>query len=260
MRKTNTQSGQTLIETIVAIFILTTALATGLGLAIYATSQSTKTKDQIVAVNLAREGLEVARMFRDSNWLAAADSTPGVDPLTSCTYPNPNGNGNGGPQRSCYPDAFYKPFADFGTETTATANVNNFRVGADNSTIGWAWDVRNGSENYLLCLQSDGSYQHNDINASGLPCNLGDATARFARRVYVINGSTSAPYTAGSTNNPPSSGASSHSPEKVVYAVVIWQGKGCPVFTSVAANDPLSFVTTCKMTLEEHLTNWKDYD
>ena len=63
-------SGQTLIETIVAIFILTTGLASGLALAVYSFGASTDIAEQIVATGLAREGIEAARGKRDSNWIA----------------------------------------------------------------------------------------------------------------------------------------------------------------------------------------------
>lgn len=64
------QQGQSLIETIVAIFVLTTGLVSGLALAIYSFGASSDILERITATGLAREGVEVVRRMRDSNWLA----------------------------------------------------------------------------------------------------------------------------------------------------------------------------------------------
>jgi|SRR3989344_1707613 len=67
----NRQSkGQTLIETVVAIFVLTTGLASGLALAVYSFGASSDVATKIVATGLAREGIETVRGKRDSNWIA----------------------------------------------------------------------------------------------------------------------------------------------------------------------------------------------
>src|SRR5258708_11248195 len=65
----DSNSGQSIIETLAAIFILVTTLTVGLGLAVSALSSSQQSLNEIVAINLARQGIEVVRMARDSNWL-----------------------------------------------------------------------------------------------------------------------------------------------------------------------------------------------
>src|SRR3989338_2611226 len=65
----NCQSGQTLIETVVAIFILASGLSAGLALAVFAFSSTSNNAERVVATSLAREGVEVIRRMRDSNWL-----------------------------------------------------------------------------------------------------------------------------------------------------------------------------------------------
>jgi len=62
------KSGFTLIETLIALMLLSVALAP----TIFAATSSTKTafsiKNNVTAANLAQEGIEVIRAIRDSNW------------------------------------------------------------------------------------------------------------------------------------------------------------------------------------------------
>src|SRR5262245_17243217 len=69
MIRGNRQHGQTLIETMVGIFILTIGLASALGLANFALSASSNIVKQIIGMGLAREGLEAVKNMRDTNWL-----------------------------------------------------------------------------------------------------------------------------------------------------------------------------------------------
>ena len=63
------KAGFTLIEGIIATGIIGTALVVGLSLAIANLSAAQTNSDRILAGQLAREGIEVVRNMRDSNWL-----------------------------------------------------------------------------------------------------------------------------------------------------------------------------------------------
>lgn len=69
MRKEKKQSGFTLIEAIVALAFMSIALIP----IIYAVSSSMRSAQDIghnlIAANLAQEGIEVIRAIRDTNWL-----------------------------------------------------------------------------------------------------------------------------------------------------------------------------------------------
>ncbi|MDD4607143.1 MAG: hypothetical protein PHS07_02275 [Patescibacteria group bacterium] len=67
MQKNN--SGQSLIETIVAFGILTTGIVAIMSLTASGLFNSGISRQRIVAINLAREGLEITRAIRDSRWL-----------------------------------------------------------------------------------------------------------------------------------------------------------------------------------------------
>src|SRR6266403_2545802 len=73
----NLNEGQTLIETMVAVFILVMGVTAATGLAVYALSTSTNVTKQIIATGLAREGIEAMKNMRDTNWLQGT--------LVSCT-------------------------------------------------------------------------------------------------------------------------------------------------------------------------------
>jgi len=63
------QIGQSLIEMIIAIAIILTGLIGALALTISNLSGAQESNTRIVASNLAREGIDVVRNIRDTNWL-----------------------------------------------------------------------------------------------------------------------------------------------------------------------------------------------
>lgn len=65
----NKKNGFSLLEVIVAIFIITVGLGGAISLLAFVISASAVGKSQIIATNLAQEGIEVVRNIRDTNWL-----------------------------------------------------------------------------------------------------------------------------------------------------------------------------------------------
>ena len=221
---TKYQSGQSLIETIAAIFILTTALTGGLGLTIYAFSVSSLSQNEVIAANLAREGVEVVRMMRDSNWLAS-DVKGGPWDLTACSDIG---------DRLCYPRTYQQaqPYNNYDLSLGNQRAVFSPGVTA-------SWSLSN-TPDYDLNLISNGSgvYVH---SGSG----FGGTVTPFARMIN-ISLNANPPYTNQNSNQ-----------ELIVKSVVAWRGKNCPIFNS--SDNLLLLVTNCKVVVEEHLTNWKDY-
>lgn len=216
------QNGQTLIETIVAIFVLVTALSAGVGLAIYALTTSNKNFNEITATSLAREGVEMVRDMRDSNWLASYAKGGSPWALASCAD-------IGG--RLCYPSA-----------TSAIPSYNAYSLGAGTYRLQFtyatrSWSLQQSPGNYDLYQQADGTYTHTAVSGG---------SSIYARMIKLSN-NTAAPYTNQNSNW-----------ELIVKSIVAWRGKGCPDF--VSSQDLENLVTPCKVMLEEHLTNWKDYE
>lgn len=67
--KYESSGGYTLIELVAAIAVFTIGILGSLGLAVSNYNDSQDNLDRITAINLAREGIELVRNIRDSNWL-----------------------------------------------------------------------------------------------------------------------------------------------------------------------------------------------
>ena len=65
----NNQSGQSLMEMLIAIFILILALVATIVLIVTSINAARDSMNKLVATNLSREGIEVVRNIRDSNWI-----------------------------------------------------------------------------------------------------------------------------------------------------------------------------------------------
>jgi Tfp pilus assembly protein PilV len=70
--------GQSFIEAMVAITVLVTAVSSALALVQSSITATRVGGAQIVAANLAREGLEVVRSLRDTNWLQSQSFQVGL--------------------------------------------------------------------------------------------------------------------------------------------------------------------------------------
>lgn len=66
------QCGQGLLEAIVALTVIATGLVGALNLTLANQTGAAAGEDRLLAANLAREGVEIVRNIRDSNWLARA--------------------------------------------------------------------------------------------------------------------------------------------------------------------------------------------
>ncbi len=74
MRKRNKkEQGFTLIETMVALFVLSFTLLGMVSLIIINITNAKHIEKNLIAGNLAQEGLEIVRAMRDNNWLSGGD-------------------------------------------------------------------------------------------------------------------------------------------------------------------------------------------
>lgn len=196
--------GFTLIETIVAIGMMTTGILGGLALAVYALGASDTALKQIMATNLAREGIEAVRFRRDYNWM-----NNNID--SNCD--------DIGPDQACY--------TSWDSQIKGTVAGNNYAIVFDQSNKRWNYNANNQWNAYRLFLDpSTGLYQNSGTDL------------RFYRRITIYR-QEGAPFT---PNNP----------RLRVVSSVWWVGKGCPA-------PPNPALSKCKVTLEDYLTNWKNY-
>lgn len=69
MKKHFRSRGETIIEILVAMTVLTLIITSTYSVLLRATKTNTNIKNRIIALNIAREGLEGVRNIRDTNWL-----------------------------------------------------------------------------------------------------------------------------------------------------------------------------------------------
>jgi len=117
----------TLMEAIVAIFVITTGIVGVLGLVTQTIASSTFSKDKLIAAYLAQEGIEIVRNIRDTNWLNNLTWDTNLDlgdfqadysssNLTSCSAPCDYGSPGTNLQFLKIDGGFYK-YSPLGTET-----------------------------------------------------------------------------------------------------------------------------------------------
>lgn len=95
------KKGFTIIEVIVAIFVIVTGFVGVLSLVTQTVSSATYSKDKLIAAYLAQEGIEIVRNIRDTNWISGV----GWDTdLTSCSAASPC--------QGDYNDSSLSPYAD----------------------------------------------------------------------------------------------------------------------------------------------------
>lgn len=70
--------GQSMIEAMVAITIIISSVSSAMALVQSSITATTKGGAQVVAANLAREGVEVVRAARDTNWLKSQSFQVGL--------------------------------------------------------------------------------------------------------------------------------------------------------------------------------------
>lgn len=78
--------GFTLIEVLISIAVLTIGIVTALGLAISNFNNNRENTSRVMAANLAREGIELIRNLRDSNWLKIDSNNVAYCGGSICNY------------------------------------------------------------------------------------------------------------------------------------------------------------------------------
>lgn len=214
------QSGQTLIETLVAAFVLTMGISAALGLAQYSLHATSSIKQRIIAVGLAREGIEAVKNMRDTNWLHETMAT-------DC-YNFQSGEYNGAQNANCFRhwlDSYYK------------IRKGTYYLSFDTSGNPF-WQLTN-SENYGLDYTEDdvskGFYQSNGNNVSATNSGFG--------RAIVISEQNDSPFDKDGDIGP----------RLKVTSTVWWTDQNCSVSDSIPEG------TACKVVLETYLTNWKTF-
>jgi hypothetical protein len=243
------ENGQTLIETLVAIFMLITGITASLGLAIYAFGQSTGVVKQIVAEGLAREGIEAVKNMRDINWLRQTTINSDCYNYVSQAFDSncyKDWMGNAGTGYFCL-----DPTDNSGNCNGNGATTQEYFLGTKGSDSDF-WVLKRqrncGSNcNYGLLLDltnSGGRGIYNTQTDNGVTCSNGAGKSDFCRRIVITEISTR-PYDKTNSQGP--------GPMLEVKSQVWWTDKKCPRSATWPG------LGTCSLELTSYLTNWKDY-
>ena len=225
------QRGQTLIETVVAIAMLTTGVISAMGLAVYSFSSANDATNEVVGTELASQGIAGVKTMRDSNWLNAAN-----DPLVTCAefgsgQCHANWLGWSGDANLISPGTYTMDFLAYGANPTYQAELLNPAT------------LAAGNGYRLFYNAPSGQYTANQVSP-------GDVLSVYSRMVTITEYTSSPPaYLSGL-------GAtySAANPLVVVTSAVWWSGHRCPI-----ATDPSTLPSSCKVVLEMHLTNWRNF-
>lgn len=227
-------AGQTLIETLAALFILVMGVTAATGLAIYSFSASTSITKQIVATGLAREGIEAIKNMRDTNWLKQS-------PIDSNCY----NYATGASDAKCYKQWLNVPSNGFNIATT-TPKVA-FRLGIDASKaagpqILWATKTDNSAwglnfdNGATMDAASFNGFYNTSINNDGVV----NGSAGFYRQILLTEDSSG-------------NYSQSEFHRLIVESRVWWTDKKCPLSPAWPG------LGKCSVSLVTNLTNWKDY-
>ncbi len=221
--------GQTLIETLVAVFILTMGITAAVGLAIFALSSSSSVAKQIIATGLAREGIEAVKNMRDTNWLKIAS----ID--TNC-YDYETGSNNA----RCYKSWLNPPESDnFDLDPPSDEKSYSLEIDPSGQLF---WDLKIENSKYGLDFDSNisglsfkGFYKPNTVNNFG--------SSNFYRKIILkTNGvNDDSPYNRNI------------GPKLQVISQVWWTDKNCPR----SANWP--GLGKCSVEIQTNLTNWRNF-
>jgi type II secretory pathway pseudopilin PulG len=247
MPKSFSQSGQTLIETLVAIFILTMGVTAAVGLANFALGSSTSVTKQIIATGLAREGIEAVKNMRDTNWLHDTLSTNCYNFTTGASdascYKHWDSDRNGGVY--CF-----DPTNNGGNCSGNGLSSDTFYLGLDGTDINTGYWLLNPTSNKFGLIFTPATSSASTIGfynqgGSGVLCSDGVAGISDYCRKITITKITTVPYD--------KSDQSDIGPKFFVQSQVWWKDKNCPR----SSNFPVD--KKCSIELDTYLTNWKNY-
>ena len=118
------QSGQTLIELLIASAVIAGGLFSAVTLIFSNLRLSDRDSDSVVAINLAREGIEQARELRDSNWLAGNPFDVGMFTVGADYTATPNWDGKAASDQVSF-DFTADDFSDESVQVKSSTEAEN---------------------------------------------------------------------------------------------------------------------------------------
>lgn len=172
-----------MLEAVIATGIIVTAISSALTLVSSSINAEKESEYLLTAGNLAREGIEVARMMRDSNWLAGASWDAGMTGASN--------DYSGIPVFDAAANGWSVNFTP-NTVADATAKVYRYSTGSGNAVVGLMVQGVTQPANTVgtpysrllimdpLCDDGAGGYT---IVTSGTPCSTTKIGVRVTSKV-----------------------------------------------------------------------------
>jgi hypothetical protein len=260
MNKTRLKTGQTLIETLAALFVLVMGLAACSSLATYAIGTSTEVTKDIIGIGLAREGLEAVINMRDTNWLTGTLSTQ----ANNGCYDYPSNSFVASCYRNWLSQKYCLDPGDIigvcpGTFSGRTAYF--LTLNETNTTTPWTLTkTLNVSGNFGLIFDPTDSLHQGFYTpgpSAGVLCLNTSKDGSLAISDYCREIVLASTTPAGTPFDPTiTMGSGTVTPFSLlqVYSRVWWVDKGCPRVENFA-----SAPKKCSVELDTYLTNWKNY-
>ncbi len=220
------QKGQTLIETLVAAFILTMGISAALGLAQYSLHATSDIKQRIIAIGLAREGLEAVKNIRDTNWLQGT--------VESTCYNFQSGEFNGQHNANCYTN-WLNPKTDYSYNISSSGTYALWFDTSDDYRFWQLVPTNDFGLNYSPGKTSKGLY-FAEPNVTVSTSNSG-----FGRAITISTENGVFPFDQDTGGR------------LTVTSEVWWHDTKCPISDSIPTNP------NCKIKLQTYLTNWKTF-
>lgn len=151
--------GETLTETLVALFILALSIVAAVTLLVSSIRANEASRERIIAINIARTGLEAIHNIRDTNWLVhSADKR-------LCW--------NNMPNETCE-----DTFSPFGVSDNAIEGDTYYKVDLN---ADYTWSLTNETsiewDEYRLHLDENGFYTHEESGTT--------SSTNFRRRIFI---------------------------------------------------------------------------
>lgn len=259
------QNGQTLVETVAAVFILAMGISSALGLAVYANSTSTNITKQIIATGLAREGVEAVKSMRDTNWLKQTAIDQDCYNFAAPTATTTAASCPGGPNTKtcCYKRWLNALSCPAGTTKLSgyciDPNPPNqpghkiYRLKSDLNSNNRQWILEESPTSpYNLYQYQTGAwddplvfvglYQHTPAS--------GYILSDYSREILLITDSSA---DASQNNSAPPFNQPDIGPQLEIVSRVWWTDKKCPT------SQDWPGMGRCSIEIREFLTNWKNY-
>jgi len=240
-KKLKIQLGQSIIETMVAVFVLVMGITAALGLANYSFGASSNIAKQIIGMGLAREGLEAVKNMRDTNWLKGTKYTDCYNYVT------------GGTTGTCYkdwltqgaitPEQGYN-LSPGATPATATYVLDYLKLSVQSDKNYWQLTQDNSN----FALDADPNLYIKDPLLIGTgkfyyPSGSTKGTSDYYRRITIATDNSKQPYNQASIG-----------PRVIVTSDVWWKDKKCPAVDTWELSK-----TACRVRLQMYMTNWRVY-